>query len=54
MFGKYYMKLQKARNLTPFTPLPYEERGVSKPLSFKERGMEARFLVKFMTFQTSS
>jgi hypothetical protein len=43
MFGKYYMKLQKPRNLTPLAPLPYEKRAVSKPLSYKERGLERGF-----------
>ena len=38
MFSKYYILLSAPRKPNPPAPLPYEGMGVSKPLSYKERG----------------
>jgi hypothetical protein len=45
------MKPIISKNLTP---LPYEGRGVLKPLPASGRGLERGFIYTLKTFQTSS
>ncbi|MBW4569839.1 MAG: hypothetical protein KME31_17960 [Tolypothrix carrinoi HA7290-LM1] len=48
------MKHHASKEPNPPAPLPYEGRGVSKPLPPWGRGLERGFFVYFITFQTSS